>query len=406
MESSRSIAGATFMSFTLFMLTVSNVDERAQEWLQLYKMGIITNGRNTSHRYFGHGVYVFKGKELRSQFSELWAQHEEETQSKARAASLRSSSAPAEKSGGGTSTGSSVKTLDLEKTLPLPALMLFGDLMDSIDGATSGEDLSKHKMRNDAIYLILGVDAWLKNKFVEHMSPEVYNLIFGAHTTPAEVSLRDMVAKFEEKLLPMTMSRCANFYTALYQPIKNGESIETFCLNVRRLYILLTRQAKFPGPGEPALCIFLYQQLLPFILGDFSTDFRRYQDETLEGDLHEMTLESFIRSVHDYNARRGVDAKASFEGKPIGISAIGTKVGGGAKANANADRNDTPREGNHCPLCSKADPIKPVRHFFDLEFCRLHPKMKDQVAGKSLEEAKAICAAAWKAHKKSLPKKA
>jgi hypothetical protein len=125
------------------------------------------------------------------------------------------------------------------------------------------------------------------------------------NTTPAEFSLRDMVEKFEEKLLPMTMNKCSYFYSLLYQPIKSGDNIEFFCMNARKIFNLLTRRAKFPGPGEPALCVFLYQQLLPFILGDFSMDFREYQDEMLNGDLLAMTLESFIKSVHEITMREG-----------------------------------------------------------------------------------------------------
>ncbi len=119
-----------------------------------------------------------------------------------------------------------------------------------------------------------------------------------------------------------------------------------------------------------------------------------------------MTLDSFIKCVHEYNARRGIDAKASVDGHSIGISAVNARLGSGIKPGAGADESNTTREGNYCVFCSKLDPTKSVRHFFDLEFCRLHPKMKTRIAGKSLEEAKSICAAAWKAHKKTLVKKA
>ena len=279
-------------------------------------------------------------------------------------------------------------------------LMMFDQFVSVLDGTTDG-DLTRQKLKNDAISQILATDAWLKNKFISGMSPEVFTFIFGAHVSQAELTLRDMVLTFEEKLLPMTLSRWLNLLDLLYQPIKDGESIELFCLNVRRMFILLTRQAKFPGPSEPLLCGFLCRQLQPFILGEFSMDFREYQDNVLGGDFHEMTLDSFIKCVHEYNARRGIDAKANVDGQPIGISAVTSKIGKitpGAESDA--------RKGIVCSFCSKSDPTKPVLHYFDLEFCRHHPRMKDQIAGKSLAEAKSICAAAWKAHKKTLQKKA
>ncbi len=153
------------------------------------------------------------------------------------------------------------------------------DFLSALDGAATDGELARQKLKNDAINHVLATDAydaWLKNTFITRMTSEVFNFIFGAHTSPAELSLRDMVLTFEEKLLPMTMTRGLNIYASLYQPIKNGENIELFCINVRRMHIVLTRQAKYPGPSEQALCFFLFQQLLPFILGEFSTAFREY----------------------------------------------------------------------------------------------------------------------------------
>ena len=64
MESSRSLLGSSFLTFTLAMLTLANVEEQAQEWILNFKMGIIANGRNTSQRIFGHGIYVFNALEM------------------------------------------------------------------------------------------------------------------------------------------------------------------------------------------------------------------------------------------------------------------------------------------------------------------------------------------------------
>ncbi len=88
------------------MLTLANLEEQAQEWSLNFKMGIITNGMNTSHRIFGHGIFVFNASELQMQFQELWSQIGEAAHANAKVPKA---------AGGGSFTSAKVQSLlDLE----------------------------------------------------------------------------------------------------------------------------------------------------------------------------------------------------------------------------------------------------------------------------------------------------
>ncbi len=66
-------------------------------------------------------------------------------------------------------------------------LMMFDQFVSVLDGAATDGDLTRQRLKNDAINHISATDAWLKNTFITRMAPEVYNFIFGAHASQAAV---------------------------------------------------------------------------------------------------------------------------------------------------------------------------------------------------------------------------